>query len=481
MNYKQSNDQLTDLSPEPKTCQSNKKVKLANNHLISQVQYLFTNFTGTQKKKHFISKLQEKILQCPDFDLSPFLHENDITPELIDIYQNGKKLEKKAAIELIISLSKNSSDIAQHIESLYDFFNDLKNTQFGLEVLRLITCFLEYFPDLTSKLHQHDIFSYLFSEVLENDENQEFINDSMDFMITAIDTKELFHKDYEKEWLPLYQILRDLCSFLFLKKHNKNPKAQKLRVLILQNLAFMDSVDNIETVITPIVEEGICQSIGKGDNLIEYIEFLELLIEKHQIYLLDLLQNTPIIMSLLRLMKIEDFFIPIVNFFFKVADISIDASALLINFGVLDIFAEEENKFEIVKNEVPIGDAPESPNDASAFLVTHLVIDGLSEDKKGAILRLFIIFCITQPTAMRENEKMIHYLELAFDFLPLAEENFCLLYVIALRNLFDDGMTEESLHETSEIVDWLEDCLTNCENEEIVEISQYVLNKYLSS
>ena len=37
------------------------------------------------------------------------------------------------------------------------------------------------------------------------------------------------------------------------------------------------------------------------------------------------------------------------------------------------------------------------------------------------------------------------------------------------------------IHDLQEVGEWLEDCVINCQNEEIVEVAQYILQQYLNS
>ena len=485
MNYKDNtlidNLELSNINihQDLKIKQNLKLTNFSSNQSQNTITILLEQYINSQHNIQILKSIINQINYIKDSEFKLF-PELNIIPILINGYINGKRIEQKLSIKLLLLLTEKSSEIAEEIDKNFDFFANIKETQYGIEVLKILTYFLQYCGDNTGKVLENDLLSYLLNETIENNENDELFECSLDFMIALIETQNLFNENYEKKWLNIFSICSDICSFLFLKKNNNNLKARKLRALILQNLAVMDNVNHFENVFTPTVELGFCETIGKGDEIfMENLEVLNVLIDHNQQFIFDFLANSSILSSLVRLLSREDLFIPIINFLTRFADISVESSALLVDFGLLEIFIQEESKYQI-KTEDANNEEEENKDQVSAYLETTLSIFNFNEEKKKATIKLFIMFCITLPKKMIEDENVKIFLEIAYDSLPLYDENFCLLYTIAIRNLLDNGMSEDYLHDPQEVAEWFEECVSNSLNDEIVEISQYILDHYFT-
>ena len=438
---------------------------------VETIKTLLKNFESTSQKRKYIKLIQKNVDLCPDTDLEAIFPENSIISELIEISFSDSRLIRRDAINLLVSLAKPSPGISRIIYEAMNFFSELEKSSFNsIQILQLITIFLSYCDDLSADVLKYNLLPYLFSEVTNENASQELMDECLNFMLELVGTRNIFNPDYEEKWLEIFELCNDFVSFLFIKKKDANPKVMKLRVNLLKALASMPNVQTIESVISPSVAVGIFEGIGSEAYCADYIEFLGILVDQNPGYLVQFISDSPILNSLIRHLNNHDLYITVLDFLTNFVCISDDSCNLLIDFKVFDFLADEDNTPSHKETE----ELSYTPT-----LITSLSVSNIDSEKKKATLNFFLALCRMMPITMIEGEHLDEYLVMCFDSLNLFDEDFVTSYVVALRSLFENGMSEERLHDLQEIGEWLEDCVSNSENETISENAQFILEKYM--
>lgn len=413
------------------------------------------------------NKLNNRMIECLDHinnDISDILKENNIIPILIEQIQKSKPILKSSSYKLLIKLSQNSVVTAQYICEQFDFFSYLLNApSHKLDILKLITVFLFYCNNLTENVINNDIFHFLFTTVIENFEDGAILDASVKFMIAFLNTQNSFPESCFQKHETLYSDITNILEY-FLSLNKETIQYIENYDQIIQLLLCTLASNDEKGLFADIMKENLLSKLyfrfQKIENLNYYLIFLNLLVTSHPDLLVFILENSPLLSSLMRLFNIDNS--QVLDFFINFSKIGGKSAALLLEGQVLNIFADVQLRYEFVEG-------------CESVMKQKDIIDVLDIQTKEKYFTLFFILAQQIPRAILDDDRVYAYVDESIYLLEGMSSDFLSLLVKALNSLFANDFDANKLGDVDSFCEFLEEISINNPDMEIQSIARTIL------